>query len=191
MALLALVVACVLGVTAAQLADNLIVSGSDKPMAYGVGTYGLKGAGTQGISGEPNGGGLYSQKIPTVTISRRVPGVIVSDGAGHANVYQSAGSAFSALTNLLENNIGQQIESHLQQQEGPGIGGTSFAVAQSPDSVSMDAVASSPVSGPAELSFQVLQGRRLQQANILQNIGAQALGAVQKRCTCCPEHRLQ
>ena len=63
-----------------QLADNLIVSGSDKPMAYGVGTYGLKGAGSQGISGQSQGGGLYSQKIPTFTLSKRVPGVIVSDG---------------------------------------------------------------------------------------------------------------
>ena len=33
----------------AQLADNLMVSGSEKPMAYGVGTYGLKGEGTQGV----------------------------------------------------------------------------------------------------------------------------------------------
>ena len=66
-----------------QLADNLIVSGSDKPMAYGVGTYGLKGAGTQGISGQSQGGGLYSQKIPTFTLSKRVPGVIVSDGERH------------------------------------------------------------------------------------------------------------
>ena len=64
----------------AQLADNLIVSGSDKPMAYGVGTYGLKGAGTQGISGQSEAGGLYSAKIPTLTLSKSVPGVIVSDG---------------------------------------------------------------------------------------------------------------
>ena len=63
-----------------QLANNLIVSGTDKPMAYGVGTYGLKGAGSQGISGQSQGGGLYSQKIPTFTLSKRVPGVIVSDG---------------------------------------------------------------------------------------------------------------
>ena len=64
----------------AQLADNLIVSGSDKPMAYGVGTYGLKGAGTQGTSGQSEAGGLYSAKIPTFTMSKSVPGVIVSDG---------------------------------------------------------------------------------------------------------------
>ena len=64
----------------AQLADNLIVSGSDKPMAYGVGTYGLKGAGTQGVSGQSEAGGLYSAKIPTLTLSKSVPGVIVSDG---------------------------------------------------------------------------------------------------------------
>lgn len=63
-----------------QLADNLMVSGSDRPMAYGVGTYGLKGAGTQGVSGQSQAGGLYSQKIPTFTMSRSVPGVIVSDG---------------------------------------------------------------------------------------------------------------
>lgn len=64
----------------AQLADNLMVSGSEKPMAYGVGTYGLKGAGTQGVSGQSEAGGLYSARIPTVTLSRSVPGVIVSDG---------------------------------------------------------------------------------------------------------------
>ncbi len=64
----------------AQLADNLMVSGSEKPMAYGVGTYGLKGAGTQGVSGQSEAGGLYSARIPTVTLSRSVPGVMVSDG---------------------------------------------------------------------------------------------------------------
>ena len=64
----------------AQLADNLMVSGSEKPMAYGVGTYGLKGAGTQGVSGKSEAGGLYSARIPTVTLSRSVPGVMVSDG---------------------------------------------------------------------------------------------------------------
>ncbi len=64
----------------AQLADNLMVSGSDRPMAEGVGTYGLKGAGTQGVSGQSQAGGLYSARIPTFTLSKNVPGVIVSDG---------------------------------------------------------------------------------------------------------------
>ena len=64
----------------AQLADNLMVSGSERPMADGVGTYGLKGAGTQGVSGKSEAGGLYSARIPTVTLSRSVPGVMVSDG---------------------------------------------------------------------------------------------------------------
>ena len=64
----------------AQLADNLMVSGSDRPMAEGVGTYGLKGAGTQGVSGQSQAGGLYSARIPTFTLSKSVPGVIVSDG---------------------------------------------------------------------------------------------------------------
>ena len=57
-----------------------MVSGSEKPMAYGIGTYGLKGAGTQGVSGKSEAGGLYSARIPTVTLSRSVPGVMVSDG---------------------------------------------------------------------------------------------------------------
>ncbi len=177
---LAIIVACLTDVTIGQLADNLMVSGSDRPMAYGVGTYGLAGAGTQGISGSPNGGGLYSQKIPTVTISKRVPGVIVSDGAGHAQVFQNNVDAFRDLTSILGNGISQQVESHFQQQfGGPQIGAQSFAVAQSPQTAvapnggamyNDDIFASSPA---------VQAGRRLQQGAILENIGTQALSAVQ------------
>jgi hypothetical protein len=178
-----LIVACLTNVAIGQLADNLMVSGSDRPMAEGVGTYGLAGAGTQGISGEANGGGLYSQKIPTVTISKRVPGVIVSDGDGHAQVYQNNFDAFKGLTDILGAGIGQQVESHLQQQFGGGPrigGGQSFAVAQSPQTAvqpsSGDMYNSAvPTSDPA-----MQAGRRLQQT-ILEHIGTQALGAIQQR----------
>lgn len=177
---LALIVSCLTDVAIGQLADNLMVSGSDRPMAYGVGTYGLAGAGTQGISGSPNGGGLYSQKIPTVTISKRVPGVIVSDGAGHAQVFQNNFDAFRDLTSILGNGISQQVDSHFQQQfGGPQIGAQSFAVAQSPQTaVTTDGGAMYGdelfASGPAAQS-----GRRLQQGAILENLGTQALSAVQ------------
>ncbi|BDA45374.1 hypothetical protein COCOBI_07-1610 [Coccomyxa sp. Obi] len=176
---LALIVACLTDVTIGQLADNLMVSGSDRPMAYGVGTYGLAGAGTQGISGSPNGGGLYSQKIPTVTISKRVPGVIVSDGAGHAQVFQNNFDAFRDLTSILGNGISQQVESHLQQQfGGPQIGTQSFAVAQSPRAAAPNGGAmygdDLPPSGP-----MMQAGRRLHQATILENLGTQALSAIQ------------
>ncbi len=175
------ILACLTNVVIGQLADNLMVSGSNRPMAEGVGTYGLAGAGTQGISGESNGGGLYSRKIPTVTISKRVPGVIVSDGAGHAQVYQNNFDAFRGLTDILGAGIGQQVESHLQQQFGGGPQGHSFAVAQSPataiqpDSgdITSNAMDSSDLAMPT--------GRRLQQATILENISTNALSAIQDR----------
>ena len=179
--LISLALACLLGRSVAQLADNLIVSGSNKPMAYGVGTYGLKGAGTQGISGEPNGGGLYSQKIPTVTISRKVPGVIVSDGAGHAAVYQNSADAFGALADIIGSSIGQQVESHFQQQAGPGIGGTSFAAAQSPQAGSLTDQSVGPLYAPIDTTYAASGGRRLQQDSILQTITGNALAAVQQR----------
>lgn len=180
---LSIVAACLSRVVNGQLADNLMVSGSDKPMAYGVGTYELKGAGTQGISGEANGGGLYSQKIPTVTISKRVPGVIVSDGAGHAQVYQNNFDAFGALTNILGEGIGQQVESHLQQQfgGGPKTGALSFAAAQSPQAAFSPSDGEMLNSASGASDALALAGRRLQQATILDNIGTQALGAVQQR----------
>ena len=65
MALLATVLAS-LPCFPCQLANNLMVSGSDKPMSYGVGTYGLQKWDA--------GGSKQVTDFPTVTVSNRVPG---------------------------------------------------------------------------------------------------------------------
>ena len=163
------------------LADNLIVSGTDLPMAYGVGTYGLQGAGSQGISGESPEGGLFSPKIPTVTISNRIPGVVVSDGEGHATDYQHMPEALGALGNILNSGIQKQVQAHLQQGAGQG----SAVAATVPRAAPVwREVAASPTTNEAAGPVSETQngGRRLLQGSILQNMGAQALSAVKQTC---------
>ena len=167
-----------------QLADNLMVSGSDKPMAYGVGTYGLQKW--------DSGGSKQPANFPTVTVSNRVPGVIVSDGAGHARVYQNGLDALSALDGILGSGIQQQVQAHLQQQDaGQQIGGSSFAEAAYPQPAEGGAWSVinglvDPADSAAPSAMQA--GRRLQQGSILQSISSKALSAVQQRCAaaCLP-----
>ena len=161
-----------------QLADNLMVSGSDKPMSYGVGTYGLQKW--------DSGGAKQPFNYPTVTVSNRVPGVIVSDAAGHAKVYQNGMDALSALDNILGSDIQQQVQAHFQQQDaGQQIGTSSYAKAASPQPADTGAWSKidslvDPEDTAAPSAMQA--GRRLQQdSSILQSISSKALSAVHQR----------
>ncbi len=94
-----LTIAC-LSCTAAQLADNLIVSGSNRPFAEGVGTYGLPKRGE---------GGLVSDKMPSVMVTDRASGALFSNGSGNVTRYNSTADALAALASFLGSDVSRQL----------------------------------------------------------------------------------
>ena len=98
-AVFCLIVAC-LSCTSAQLADNLIVSGSNRPFAEGVGTYGLPKRGE---------GGFVSDKMPSVMVTDRASGAYFSNGSGNVTRYNSTADALAALASFLGSDISKQL----------------------------------------------------------------------------------
>ena len=95
-----LALAVCLGCAAGQLADNLMVAGSNQPFAEGVGTYGLPRRGE---------GGLVSSKMPSVLVTDRASGAFFANGRGDTTHYNSTAQALLALASFLGRDIGKQV----------------------------------------------------------------------------------
>ena len=85
---------------AGQLADNLMVAGSNQPFAEGVGTYGLPRRGE---------GGLVSSKMPSVLVTDFASGAFFANGRGDTTHYNSTAEALLALASFLGRDIDKQV----------------------------------------------------------------------------------
>ncbi len=93
----ACVLAACLACAAAQMADNLMVSGSDRPFSEGIG------------SANRGEGGSASGRMPTVMVTDRASGAYFNDGSGNVTRYDTTGSAMVALARFLGSDISKQV----------------------------------------------------------------------------------
>ena len=95
-----LALAICVGCAAGQLADNLLVAGSNQPSAEGVGTYGLPRRGA---------GGLVSSRMPSVMVTDRAGGAFFANGRGDTTHYNSTAAALLALASYLGRDVSRQV----------------------------------------------------------------------------------
>ncbi len=105
----ACVLAACLACSAAQMADNLMVSGSNRPFSEGIG------------SANRVEDGSASGTMPTVMVSDRASGAYFNDGSGNVTRYDTTGSAMLALARFLGSDISKQVAAGRRLLQQPAL----------------------------------------------------------------------